>query len=379
MKTYKKNGKIELFRFIFCITIILFHCSRTFGFSHLNLGGARLPVLKRGYYGVEFFFITSGFLMARSIHKRRKDLKLGLVKPVELGRTTIRYILKKYIGIFSYHVFPFIALMVLKIIVKDVFDGGAKDVMQYIFNAVPEFFFLQKFGFTNTNVDVIEWYISAMFIAMLLLYPVISKFYYVFTRAIGPLLSLWILGVLQHNYDTFADQDRWLGFGYACVFRAIAEIALGASAFELCRTLSHRYFSRRDRVLFTIAEVAGFALTIFYSLSSYTSKYETHVLIFMTLAIVFSFSGQTMGRAAFQNGLVMWLGRISMPMYLCQLLGINIVAGFLDFLPLAAQTSLAFIFTFVLALVSMPIGDRIKKSIIDKRNSTKYNEISMLR
>lgn len=379
MKTYKKNGKIELLRFIFCITIILFHCSRTFGFSHLNLGGARLPVLKRGYYGVEFFFITSGFLMARSIHKRRKDLKLELVKPVELGRTTIRYILKKYIGIFSYHVFPFIALMVLKIIVKDVFDGGAKDVMQYIFNAVPEFFFLQKFGFTNTNVDVIEWYISAMFIAMLLLYPVISKFYYVFTRAIGPLLSLWILGVLQHNYDTFADQDRWLGFGYACVFRAIAEIALGASAFELCRTLSHRYFSRRDRVLFTIAEVAGFALTIFYSLSSYTSKYETHVLIFMTLAIVFSFSGQTMGRAAFQNGLVMWLGRISMPMYLCQLLGINIVAGFLDFLPLAAQTSLALIFTFVLALVSMPIGDRIKKSIIDKRNSTKYNEISMLR
>ncbi len=159
MKTYKKNGKIELLRFIFCITIILFHCSRTLGFHHLDVGGLHIPVLRRGYYGVEFFFITSGFLMARSIHKRRKDLKLGLVKSVELGRTTVRYMLKKYIGIFSYHVFPFIALMALKIVVKDVYDGGAKDVAQYIFNAVPEFFFLQKFGFTNTNVDVIEWYI----------------------------------------------------------------------------------------------------------------------------------------------------------------------------------------------------------------------------
>ncbi len=379
MKTYKKNGKIELLRFIFCIAIILFHCSRTFGFHHLDVGGLHIPVLRRGYYGVEFFFITSGFLMARSIHKRRKDLKLGLVKSVELGRTTVRYMLKKYIGIFSYHVFPFIALMALKVVVKDVYDGGAKDVAQYIFNAVPEFFFLQKFGFTNTNVDVIEWYISAMFIAMLLLYPIISKFYYMYTRAVGPLVSLWILGVLQHNYDTFADQNRWLGFGYACVFRAIAEISLGASAFELCRTLSHRYFSRKSRVIFTIIEAAGFGLTIFYSLSSYTTKYETHVLIFMTLSIVFAFSGQTMGRDVFQNGVVMWLGKISMPMYLCQLLGINIVAGFLDFLPKASQTALALIFTFVLSLVSIPIGDRIKKSIIDKRNSTKYNEVSMLK
>jgi peptidoglycan/LPS O-acetylase OafA/YrhL len=338
-----------------------------------------VPVLRRGYYGVEFFFVVSGFLMGRSIHKRRKNLRLGLVKPVELGRTTIRYMLKKYISIFSYHVFPFIALMVLKVVVQDIYDGGAKDVMQYIFNAIPEFFFLQKFGFTNTNVDVIEWYISAMFIAMLLLYPVISKFYYLYTRAIGPLVSLWILGVLQYNFGTFADQDRWIGFGYVCVFRAIAELSLGASAFEFARTLSHRYFQRRDRIIFTVIEIAGFALTIFYFLSSYTSKYETHVLMFMTLSIVLAFSGQTIGREAFSNGFVMWLGKISMPMYLCQLLGINIVNGFLDFLPKAAMTLLALVFTFVIALASMPIGRHIRQAIIDKRASTKYNETSMLR
>ncbi|MGN8773102.1 acyltransferase family protein [Candidatus Weimeria sp. HCP3S3_B5] len=379
MKTYNKNGKIELLRFVFCLTIILFHCSRTFGFSHLSLGDFSVPVLRRGYYGVEFFFVVSGFLMGRSIHKRRKNLRLGLVKPVELGRTTIRYMLKKYISIFSYHVFPFIALMVLKVVVQDIYDGGAKDVMQYIFNAIPEFFFLQKFGFTNTNVDVIEWYISAMFIAMLLLYPVISKFYYLYTRAIGPLVSLWILGVLQYNFGTFADQDRWIGFGYVCVFRAIAELSLGASAFEFARTLSHRYFQRRDRIIFTVIEIAGFALTIFYSLSSYTSKYETHVLMFMTLSIVLAFSGQTIGREEFSNGFVMWLGKISMPMYLCQLLGINIVNGFLDFLPKAAMTLFALVFTFVIALVSMPIGRHIRQAIIDKRASTKYNETSMLR
>ena len=102
------------------------------------------------------------------------------------------------------------------------------------------------------------------------------------------------------------------------------------------------------------------------------------MLIFMTLSIVFAFSGQTLGKGAFQNGLVMWLGKISMPMYLCQLLGINIVAGFLDFMPKAAQTTLALIFTFVLSLISIPIGGRIRKAIIDKRDSTTYNETSLL-
>ena len=68
-----------------------------------------------------------------------------------------------------------------------------------------------------------------------------------------------------------------------------------------------------------------------------------------------------------------------MPMYLCQLLGINIVNGFLGFLPKYTKTVLALVFTFIFAMITIPIGNRIKKAIIDKRNSTKYNEVSMLR
>lgn len=372
----KKNGKIEMMRFVFSVIIILFHCHRSIGFNHLILSGNRIPVLNRGYFGVEFFFVISGLLMAKSIHKKRKSYKLGLAKPVELGRQTIRYMLKKYFSIFSYHILPFVALIVLKIITRDIYEGGAKDVAQYFFNSIPEFFFLQKFGFTYTNVDVIEWYISAMLIAMMILYPIIMKFYYMYTRVIGPLLSLYILGMLQYNYGTFADQDRWVFFGYGSVFRAIAEISLGACAFELARYLSHRYFTRRDKRVMTAVEFLGFAVALFYSVSSYTSRYEIHVLIFLTLSVVLAFSGQTYGDGFWNQEWVYALGRLSLPLYLCQLLGVNIVCAFLGDLPKNVQTIFVLVITLVVALISIPVGNRIYLWIIDKRKTTKYNKMN---
>lgn len=372
----QKNGKIEIMRFVFSVIIILFHCHRSIGFHHLVIGQSRIPVLNRGYFGVEFFFVISGLLMAKSIHKKRKNQKLGLTKKVELGRQTIRYILKRYITIFSYHIMPFVALIVLKIITRDIYEGGAKNVLQYFFNSIPEFFFLQKFGFTYTNVDVIEWYISAMLIAMMILYPIIMKYYYMYTRVVGPLLSLYILGLLQYNYGTFADQDRWVMFGYGSVFRAIAEISLGACAFELSRYLSHRYLTRKDKYVLTAIEVLGFGVALFYSMSSYTSRYEIHVLIFLTLSVVLSFSGQTYGEAFWNQKWVYALGRISLPLYLCQLVGINVVCGFLGDFPKVAQTVLALAITLGMALLSIPVGDRIYRWIVDKRKATKYNKLN---
>lgn len=46
-----RNGNIELLRFLFCADIVLYHA----GF------------LPRGYVGVEFFFMVTGFFLADKI------------------------------------------------------------------------------------------------------------------------------------------------------------------------------------------------------------------------------------------------------------------------------------------------------------------------
>lgn len=336
--------------------------------------GARIPVLSRGYFGVEFFFIVSGFLMAKSIYKKRKLVNNGWDVEIDLGRRTIRFMLKKYLSVFCYHIIPFIMIVVLKVFTEDIYQSGAGGIIKFFIDSMPEFFFLQKFGFTFSNVDVIEWYISAMLIAMLALYPIVYRFYSMFTRVIGPFLSLYILGVLHYNYGTFADNTRWVGFGYACVFRAIAEISLGCSAYEFARILSEKHFTKRDRVFFTVMEIFGFSVSVMFALSSFSTDYEMHTVIVMTISIIFAFSGQTFGNEIFNKKWIYYLGRMSLEIYLCQLFGLNLVDNLMGGLPMGVKPVVTLAITFALAFALKPVGDRILSSLIDKKMAIKYTK-----
>ncbi|MFZ2924574.1 MAG: hypothetical protein WA039_05640, partial [Gemmiger qucibialis] len=46
-----RNGNIELLRFVFCVGVVLFHAW----------------YVRRGYIGVEFFFIVTGYFLAEKI------------------------------------------------------------------------------------------------------------------------------------------------------------------------------------------------------------------------------------------------------------------------------------------------------------------------
>ncbi|HCA56040.1 MAG TPA: hypothetical protein DEO95_11320, partial [Ruminococcaceae bacterium] len=60
MKSSARNGKIDLLKFLFSIMVIIFH----FGKGLYNY-----DLFTKGYIAVEFFFITSGFLFAKSLAK----------------------------------------------------------------------------------------------------------------------------------------------------------------------------------------------------------------------------------------------------------------------------------------------------------------------
>ena len=63
----RKNGKIELIRFIFTMFIVFYHCQRHYLKGVLYAG--HFTFFARGYIGVEFFFLVTGFFMARTAYK----------------------------------------------------------------------------------------------------------------------------------------------------------------------------------------------------------------------------------------------------------------------------------------------------------------------
>lgn len=356
-----KNGKVEFMRFVFSVIIILFHCRRTFGSSAIWLLGQHVKILGRGYYGVEFFFLVTGYLTAKGIAKKKSVLKIQEKPDFDAGKDAWSFFWKKYMSVFPYHVFSFGVLWCLRIFTREIWRKGVGGVLEFAFASIPEFFFLQRFGFSYTNIDVVEWYISAMLIALMVLYPLAFRFYSVYTHIIGPFIGLWILGMMQYIAGTFSGQDAWTGFGYMCVFRAFAEMSLGMSLYILSDAIAAKDYSVGTKRIFTAVEVFGFVLAVIYALSSCTSRYEPQVMIFLAASIVLSFSGQTYGNELFQKDVMFWLGRISLPLYLCQLIGTAFVNKFVLTPPFGVKCVIAFSITVVMALLCQAFGDRIRK------------------
>lgn len=61
----KRNGEIEILRFLFCMYIFLRH-----GAPFLKMTGSDADLFARGALGVDFFFIVSGYFMAASAAKK---------------------------------------------------------------------------------------------------------------------------------------------------------------------------------------------------------------------------------------------------------------------------------------------------------------------
>lgn len=182
-----RNGKIELFRFIFCVLIIFHHLDTVlFGKDNEVKFFNQFDFFKEGRIGVEFFFIVSGFLMAKTAFKIVSSGNKN-----SLSKNTFQFMYRKYIGIFPYQVFTFIIAVSLYFKFN---EGEVIERIESFISFLPQLFFLQKTGIHTEKLLSVHWYISAMLIVMFILFPILLKHYKNFSRIIAPILAVMIIG-----------------------------------------------------------------------------------------------------------------------------------------------------------------------------------------
>lgn len=296
----RKNGKIELLRFCFSMAVMIFH-SYYFAADDVD------TLFMRGALGVEFFFIVSGYLMACSVAK-----KAAAPSP-DLGKESLRFIGHKISSLMP----NFIVAWVLGLAVM-FYRAGNYTLVAFLKRATEglwELLFLVMAGFGKVRVNV-DWYISAMLLAMLLLYPLCRKYFSMFCRVIAPLLAAFILGAFYYTSLTSTNVMYHYGWIYKGTLRAVAEICLGAALYPLIRWFMGLELTRLAKWLVTLVEGCIW-LVVFLHMATYQNKtYDFLVLLLITVGVVLAFSHQGALAGAFDKGICNKLGEYSLSLYL---------------------------------------------------------------
>ncbi len=258
-----RNGYIDVVKFFFAILIAEFHLN-----SGMFLGG-RLAV--------EGFFMITGYLMVRTIENDRYPNDA-------LGVSTVRYISHKYFSLFP-------ILLPSVICASIVYALQWKYTLAEYVDRLPlllfDIFPLRNAGFAGNYVVGISWYLSSMFIALSVLYPLCRKFRDTFILIVCPLLAFLNYGILSHFYGSLAVGSSFLNDSIlnTGIMRAVAGCSLGCVIYEISKHIRCKRVTAVGRALFTVAEIAGFVFFI-YAMNAHVKSAYDYLLAFLIFGLL---------------------------------------------------------------------------------------------
>ncbi len=303
MVDLKRNGTIDFWKFIFSLWIVLNHITVYKGYLSMAIGGSVC---------VEFFFLVSGYLMANSMERTRAT-------DIELGKRTASFLFKKIKHIYPYFLFTWIFSF---IVTHWVNHTPVAEILENLLESPYQLMLLQMAVSRSLGHSVwVSWYISAMIIAMLILYPLRFKWKDSFDYIVGPVLGLCMVGYTYNSFSRIPVIDHYESqfLIYSGVIRAIAEIALGCTCFSICEHLKKVSFGGGGKILLAIIEFGGYiGVLLGTNKWSNSNKDLIWLLIFM-ISITISFSQKSLLSKWFNNKLFYYLGKFSLPLYLVHL------------------------------------------------------------
>ena len=282
MSKQGKNGRVEFLRFIFALGILFFHIHKRFAVDgNISIGIKGIYFFNHGYIGVEFFFLVSGYLLAASAFAKRA------VSTELIGTETAQMMWKKIKNVFPYHLFA----IILTIIVNAYFlENTVKGRISYVVDSWASVFFLQVFGFDSTWVNKLTWYLDVWLMVTFIFWYFLRRHYEAFVKIICPLLALFVLGYMAHEYNSLAGIDGWTGHFYKCFLRGMSEMALGCSAYSLTRQLNKIEFTKAGKTILAIVELVCYLLVFGYAVTGVDPKYSFPTLFIMMIGLILTFS-----------------------------------------------------------------------------------------
>lgn len=220
-----RNNIIEFGRFIYSLLVLGYHVQ----FSYDD---DKVDAFENGALAVEYYFLLSGYFLARSLEKVAKDEINNLFKK------TFYFMKNKITALLNVHILSIIVM----IIVLSCYEKG--DFWDKFVPGIPSIFLVHMIivwtGAFDKALIIPEWYLSAMLISMLFMVPI----YLLFTKIVKTVYATLILiGVVALIAIISGLATKW-AFNENLLYdiRAWGEMTVGMLAYFLSEYVKKKDF-----------------------------------------------------------------------------------------------------------------------------------------
>lgn len=338
-----RNGAIEFWRFLLISAIGIMH------FSNSYFGAS--PYFAGAYVATEFFFIVSGYLLFLSFYKNKtKGEKVGAWK----------FTFHKIRNLYPCYLLSFLMLFVFVMIAdKEGLGGWITNLGQ----SVWELTFLQISGLKGFRLfNYPAWYISAMLIAGYFIYALLELEEEKFAKILMPLAVLLIYCFFSKNAENI---DVWGGAKILdisdALMRAFAGMSLGGICYYASSLIREKRLSFGGRLVLSIGEAIVFILSLFLMNQEGHTQIDFYIIALLAVGVTLLFSNQTFTTELFSKRLFVWIGKLSYPMFLNQILAIYLIGAYLKDLGYREGVIVFLIVLFLISVIELLVLKGLRK------------------
>ncbi len=287
------------------------------------------------------------------------EKKNHLGTPEYVGKETAQYILKKWFSVLPESVLSWI-IGFLIICISEAMP--IKSVILRFMGSMWEPLFISMTGLGQQGINFVVWYISAMLICMAILYPLLRKHHGIMIYLVIPITSLCIFGFFFRNYGHPRGPSNWLGWTYKGVLRAFAELGIGCLLYYLSKKIRSYEYTRLGQWIITLTESVLYIVVIYFMYLTGASKYDYFIIVLLAIAVSLTFSGSGIDKNLFNNNIVLWLGRFSVPLYFSHYFWAKVLNYFVSVdAGITFRLSIYLVCSFATAIIVMQSANLIRK------------------
>jgi len=280
------NKALNGWKFIFAILIVCHHSLYVLNDVHFC----------RCYLAVEFFFIVSGFFIAKSWNEKRKESPFLWWKRKSL----------RIYPVFIYSIMLLVLIGLLAAKNSKVFIVSNKDL-------IYELLFLNNAGITKYAINIPDWYVSCMLISGFFYMAFMTMNENLLKFLIIPTAIIFGISFLVNNFQTLNVHSKIIfSIIDIGVIRAFVDMGVGIELYYYVSSM-HK---GNNKIYNSLLEVLLCLAIYLFLINSNSSRYDILIIPIFSLLIVACFLNRGIIAALLESNVVQFLGKFSLPLYL---------------------------------------------------------------